>query len=341
MRPSRRYQRPGPTKAGNSPYQILALSGGGYRGLFTAIILEQLEQRAGRPLAECFDIIAGTSIGGILACGLIAGVPASAIRREFERLGDHVFDRHLTVFGRRLFPIPRLGLMSTRYSREGLADAVNSVLQHHARQTLAQTRPGLIVPAVSATNGEPYIFETGLPNDPHGATTLRDVAFATSAAPTYFPEHEIRSNALVDGGLIANAPDVIALTRALSVAGRHPDEIRLLSIGTAGSALGEVFKPGRRSGVLGWMIARNLFGLTISAQESLALSMAKELLGNRYVRIDAVADAKREKAIGLDKAGHTATTTLKGLAAEAIDDVDRDSTSGPMLSTLLRRSPKT
>jgi Patatin len=334
MKPVRRHKAAGPSKAGAQPFQILALSGGGYRGLFTAIILDELEQRAGRPLADCFDIVAGTSIGGILACGLVAGVPASVIRQEFERLGDRVFDRHITILGRRLFPVPRTGMFSARYSRTGLEAAVDGVLGDHSGQSLDATRPGLIVPAVSATSGEPFVFRTGMPNDPHGAVSLRDVAFATSAAPTFFPEHAVLSNALIDGGVIANAPDVLALTQAMSVHGHHPSEIRLLSIGTSGAATGEVFKPGRRSGIVGWMVARNLFGLTLAAQQSLALSTASDILGNRFVRIDVAADPARGRAIGLDRTGEAASATLKGLAAEALEDSNRK--AGTMISAMLR-----
>jgi len=334
VRSVRRYRAPGAAAAGGRPFQILSLSGGGYRGLFTAIILEELEQRAGKPLVDCFDIVAGTSIGGILACGLVSGVPASMIRREFERLGDRVFDRHVSVFGMRLFPMPRLGMLSARYSRAGLEAAVDAVLGEFSASTLGQTRPGLIVPAVSATTGDHFVFETGLPNDPRGSVTLRDVAFATSAAPTFFPEHAVLDNALVDGGVIANAPDLLALSRALSLNGRNPSEIRMLSVGTSGAATGEVFKPGRRSGILGWMIARNLFGLTLSAQQSLALSLARDILGGRHVRIDVAADAARGKAIGLDKTGAIASTTLRGLAAEAMAKADAE--SSPMISAILR-----
>jgi patatin-like phospholipase/acyl hydrolase len=337
MKAVRRYRKPGPANAGAPPFQILSLSGGGYRGLFTAIVLEELEQRAGRPLAECFDLVAGTSIGGILACGLMAGVPAATIRKEFERLGDRVFDKHVSLFGHRLFPVPRLGLFSARYSRAGLEEAVDGVLGPYASRTLAETRPGLLVPAVSATSGEPFVFETGPPNDPRGIVTLRDVAFATSAAPTFFPEHAVLANALVDGGVIANAPDVLALVRAMSAHGRHPSEIRILSVGTSGAATGEVFKSGRKSGVLGWMVTRGLYTLTLNAQQSLALSQVRDILGNRFVRIDIAADGARGKAIALDKTGMIASATLRGLAAEALSEADRK--AGPMISAVLRNQP--
>ena len=81
-------------------------------------------------------------------------------------------------------------------------------------------------------------------------------------------------------------------------------------------------------------MSRNLFGLTLSAQQALALSLARDLLGRRHVRIDVEADGPRGKAIALDKAGRSATDTLRALAHEAIAEADRR--DGAMLSAMLR-----
>jgi len=76
----------GLTNLVRDPFQILSLSGGGFRGLYTATLLEKLEKEADKPLSEVFDLIAGTSIGGILAIGLAAGVKASKLREAFEKM---------------------------------------------------------------------------------------------------------------------------------------------------------------------------------------------------------------------------------------------------------------
>jgi predicted acylesterase/phospholipase RssA len=331
-----RYRQKGPPEVRAAPYQILCLSGGGYRGLFTAVILEDLETRAGKPLRECFDLIAGTSIGGILACGIAAGVPAVTIRQEFEKLGTAVFDRHLSVFGRRLFPVPRIGLLTARYSRNGLDAAIRGVLGDLANEKLVNIKKPLLVPAVSATSGTTILFESGPVAGSNASVTLRDVALATSAAPTYFPEHAIGPNSLIDGGLVANAPDAVAVIKAMSTNGRHADEIRLLSVGTAGEATGEIFRPGRASGAIRWMVRRKLFGLTIAAQQALATQLVHELLGSHNIRIDMRPDPARGQAIALDQANVPASDTLKGLASEALADVTQR--SGADLSAMLRHT---
>lgn len=83
--------------------QILCLSGGGYRGLYTAIVLEALEERAGRPLAEHFDVIAGTSVGAWIAAALALRVPASKVHTAITEHGPAIFDRRL---GTRRFRLP-------------------------------------------------------------------------------------------------------------------------------------------------------------------------------------------------------------------------------------------
>jgi uncharacterized protein len=74
-------------------FQILALSGGGYRGLFTSAILAKLEQQAQRPIGDCFDLIAGTSIGGVIALGLALGKSADSINRMFLDHGEEIFTK--------------------------------------------------------------------------------------------------------------------------------------------------------------------------------------------------------------------------------------------------------
>lgn len=72
---------------------VLALSGGGYRGLRTAAILAELEAVMGRPIAAHFDLICGTSAGGMLAFGLANEIPASKLKGMFEDQGSRIFSR--------------------------------------------------------------------------------------------------------------------------------------------------------------------------------------------------------------------------------------------------------
>ncbi|MCV9964302.1 CBASS cGAMP-activated phospholipase [Pararhizobium sp. BT-229] len=321
--------------ASPSPFQVLALSGGGYRGLFSAMILEEMESRARKPLRDCFDLIAGTSIGGILACGIAAGVPASAMREEFERQGKGIFERRIRLPGGLSFRVPRFGVLGAKYSRAGLEAAVAGTLGKASGTRIADVAKPLVVTAVSATNGSAVLFDSRS-NGGMKDVTLREVALSTSAAPTYFPEFNIGGNSLVDGGIVANAPDAVAMMKSMSVFGQRPEEVRMLSIGTAGGVMGEVFRDGRSAGALRWMVARNLFGLTVGAQQELSLGLVRDLLGERYLRIDVTPDNARAKVIALDKADGTATATLRELSKQAMEDADRQ--RGGDLAAFLRHS---
>ena len=197
----------GPFEAGGR-YQALCLSGGGYRGLYTAILLEELERRAGKQLRECFDLIAGTSIGGILAIGLAAGIPAHSLRLSFEKHGSAIFPKTNRILG---LKIPRLSLPAFRhrYSNDGLRETIKTILNDPGEKlTMTDAGPSLLIPSVNATTDAAAVFRTSSSDQ---NLTLVDAALATSAAPTYFPEHAIGDENFVDGGLIANAPDLLAI----------------------------------------------------------------------------------------------------------------------------------
>lgn len=309
------------------PFQILCLSGGGFRGLFSIRVIEEMEQRAGVPLRDCFDLVAGTSIGGIVACGLVAGVAASDIRKRFEEAGGGIFTGKGAGFFSAKHPVSRLRAI------------IEEVLGERSGTTLGVLNRPLVVPAVDASNGGPVIFRSGGSAGSNHDVGLLDVALATSAAPTYFPDHPIGNRVHIDGGVIANAPDLLAIGDALSRFGERIENIRMLSIGTAGHHDAELFRGSRRTGKLGWVLprklgGRDLFGLTIGAQEILAVTTAVALLGQRHIRIDAVPDPAQAPRIGLDVTGKDAVSILITLARNAVEEIDR--TRGGDLAAILR-----
>ena len=72
-------------------FQILSLIGGGIRGAFVTAFLDRIEQKLGKPIAESFDLIAGTSTGGIIAAGLAMGMPAAQMHDFYVRYGKQIF----------------------------------------------------------------------------------------------------------------------------------------------------------------------------------------------------------------------------------------------------------
>lgn len=294
-------------------FQVLALSGGGYRGLYTAKILADLEQDIGGPIGRRFDLIAGTSIGGILALAVAMEIPAEQMVKLFEKHGPEIFKRRFSM----------RGIMRAPYSQEPLKRLL-SAPELFDQQTLGICKHPVIVPAINYSTGQPQLFKT-----PHHTTfkrdhqfSLVDIALATSAAPGYFPRHTFNNNQYVDGGLYANAPGLLALHEAQTFLGQHPDTVHLMSIGTMSSKFTADPRHNRGGGTYDWgginpaNMPKRLFGLSISVQESLSDFMLKHRMGSRYVHIDDVLTDERARAVALDKANAPAREVLLGAASE-------------------------
>lgn len=303
---------------------ILALTGGGYRGLFTARVLAKLQEEMGedKALAESFDLIAGTSIGGVIACALAAGISPARIDEALQEFGPLIFGGRVGRLSRTL----RWGrrLISAGYSAVPLKEALRAILGDQAKRELNSIEKPLLLVAVSHTNAATALLRSaGLANAgrPASDVTLLDAALATAAAPTYFPAHWIKPELFLDGGLVANAPDLVALTEAMVNLFANLDEIHLLSVGTAGEAQQRVAKKWLSPGMFGWMIGQRLFDLTIAAQEQLAISQAETLLQDRMLRIDARPSPDQQEVVALDRADQTARDTLLAIAEQAVKTI--------------------
>lgn len=298
-------------RRGRQDRHLLALGGGGYRGLFSAEILAAAEAEGGAPLSERFDMIAGTSIGGIVAIALACGIAARDLVALMREHGPAIF---------RPMPLSFAGLSRSRYGAEKLTYAIEAILgSKQARRPFADISFPLAVCAVDEGTGSPCMFLSG--QDAPGAAdqvTILDVALATSAAPTYFPPHWISGRAYVDGGLVANAPDLVLLAEATRRFGCRLDECHLLSIGTAGARRAGSVQgaPGK----FGWLARHAIIDLIMKAQETLATDQVRRLHPGGYLRIDAAPAAP----IRLDDTSERTTEQLVGLAQQALRDVRGD-----------------
>ena len=205
--------------------RILAIDGGGIRGIIPALVLAELERLAGRRTFELFDLIAGTSTGGILACALCAPDPLPA-----ERLVGLYADRGPEIFDRSVWQRIRSadGLLDEKYD----AGALDRVLEDFlGDKRLKEAKPDLIVPAYDTAGPGPYFFKTRNAREGDDEDfPLSIVARATSSAPTYFEPLESGARSLVDGGVFAINPAMCAYAEVL----RHSPgaETVLVSLGT-------------------------------------------------------------------------------------------------------------
>lgn len=305
-------------------FHILSLSGGGFPGLFTAIILADLERRLGRPVSKAFDLIAGTSIGGLIALALALEVPAEKLVQHLREKGTHIFSNR---------PKPKSSiakrvdmfryLASPKYRTEELERALDEI--YRGRPTLGDIpNHRVIVPAVNLTKGVAWLFKT-----PHNERyvrdshiPVRDVALATSAAPTYFPMVSIDGQLFTDGGLAAQSPDLVAIHEAENFLGIRSESVRLLSIGTTTSKFSIPSTDGTNFGLFNWASNQRLWSAIISSQQQVVYYMARYLLQDRYVRIDAIQTEEQKSELALDVATPDAQRIIAELARSAIREND-------------------
>jgi len=301
------------------PFQILSLSGGGYLGLYTIAVLTDLEERVGAPLASRFDLIAGTSVGGIIAIGIAGEVPAARIKEAFERDGARIFSGRkppATTLAK-LADVCR-SLLSPKYDPGPLRATIVDIIGPDS--LIGHLKHPCIVPTVCLTKGGPQIFKTDHHPDFSRDHRLKavDVALATSAAPSYFPISEIDDGLYADGGLYANSPDLIAIHEAEHFFDVPLDDIRLLSIGTTTSKFSFAHGAGTRFGILNWAIGQRLVQAMISSQQQIVDNVARHRLGSRYVRLDMEQSREQEQALSLDSAHPDAQKTIRAMAAVTI-----------------------
>jgi patatin-like phospholipase/acyl hydrolase len=203
--------------------RILSIDGGGIRGLIPAVVLAEIERRTHRRIAELFDLVAGTSTGGILACALTAPSPQDPSRPRFaaaelsglyEREGPDIFSRSLL---RRVTTLD--GLLEERYDDQGLVRALTTYLDE---TRLGEALVPVLVTAYELRRREAFFFRSERARqDPAYDFAMVDVAHATSAAPTYFEPVDVRAAdgggpwSLVDGGVFATNPAMCAYAEVI------------------------------------------------------------------------------------------------------------------------------
>ena len=215
--------------------QILALDGGGLKGLFSAAVIESLEEQIGHSIARHFDIITGTSTGGLIALGLGLGKPGGDIVKFYQEDGPKIFPN---AGLQRIIRFCR-GWFFNKYSNRYLKETLQRLLTFDVNDEeplLRDSAKRLIIPTFYAASSQPRLLKT-----PHDKRYRSDwklpmwaVAMATSAAPTYLPSFKYRGNSYLDGGIWANNPSLVGVIEALEM-GANINNIRVLNITTTSS----------------------------------------------------------------------------------------------------------
>ena len=209
-------------------FHILTLDGGGARGIYPAQVLAIIEKELQTPVRECFDLIVGTSTGSIIGGAAAVGIPMAEIVSLFKEKAPRIFGKK------------RLGafFFRSKYSRLPLDQVVMECVPDI---TLGQISKPLMITASDISTGEVHVFKSKYLEDLHAPyvrdsqVLLSDAILSSCAAPTFFDPVPVGDLLLVDGGLWANNPSIIALTEAVSKFRTPVEQVRILSIGTGRS----------------------------------------------------------------------------------------------------------
>jgi patatin-like phospholipase/acyl hydrolase len=286
---TRREKQPWPA---DRPFKILSLDGGGIRGIYTAELLRHCEEAFGRGsgIERYFDMIAGTSTGGIIALGLGLGIPMDDIVAFYTNDGRKIFPP---------LPVHQFGRW-TRFFRSSQAPSLDhealerALKERFEGRLLWESIPRLVIPAFMMPKAEIAVFKTDHHKDFRNdhATPMWQVARATSAAPTYLKglEHFESGKIFIDGGVWANNPAMIALVDALTDYDLTLDQIEVLSIGTGNAPL--VMRAEEVLG--GWLAWHHVIDAAMFLTTDNATAQVKLLLGpDRCVRLEPKGDHAR------------------------------------------------
>lgn len=287
----------GPGKEAESrkrDFKILAIDGGGVRGIIPAIVLHELQKDLAEPIWKYFDLICGTSTGGIIALALSVGKPIEEIVKMYDGKSALIFPKPKWYAE----SLKRFGKVFCGDGGRFEGSCLEQVLKAEFltgdqpfKMKDALTR--LCIAAIDITNGRVVVYKS-----PHSVIYPTEqkmtadsekemwrIALATSAAPTFFPTVKILESYCVDGGIWANNPSLVGLTEAIR-SGFRLDEISILSLGTGSAVFQIEEKRAKRMNLLSWGFGRGLVELAFEAQSQSVHNQVRGLLrDDKYLRV--------------------------------------------------------
>lgn len=257
-------------------FRILAIDGGGARGVFPAHVLSLFADQHGADLTEIFDLIIGTSTGGIIAAAAATKVPMKEVVELYERRSAEIFTPKFASCG---------GFMRSKYESAPLR---RLLAEKFGTKTMSAAATRLVLPTTDISNGNVFVIKS-----PYLESFVRDkdipivdAVMASCAAPSYFDPVRINEYLLADGGLWANNPSFVAYTEAVGKLQVSPDDVRILSIGTGtGHQFYDIGNQPSSWGLMSGWGANRLVDTFLNLQSRTSSNSATLLLREKYMRI--------------------------------------------------------
>ncbi|WP_456383371.1 CBASS cGAMP-activated phospholipase [Hydrogenimonas sp.] len=278
-------------------FKILTLDGGGVRGYLSILMLEKIEKalerhfQDGKPIGARFDLIVGTSTGGIIATALSLHRSAAQTRVLYEELLKKIFT-----------PVNK-GLIKPKYNQKILKKHIKEIV---GEKTFNDVLTPLCLTSVDISTAKSRFFKSPYLEAflPRADEKLLDAALATSAAPIFFPlVHTKYSHFLADGGIVANNPAMVGVVDGYRIT-KDLHKLRLLSIGTGEIKFipYDVYKIEKGGGIFSWAVNSNsvldpvfktqfvvpIMEVLFNAQSTLVNNQVDNLLGENFLRINPV-----------------------------------------------------
>ena len=255
---------------------VLSLDGGGIKGHATSWFLYHLENALGKPICQVFDLISGTSAGGITA--LQMGVLQKTMP-EIVKLNDYKTAKR--IFNKKLkHKIPLYRRLKDEPKYDGMGKS--QVLSENFMDICMGNAPTHTMVTAIREDGRQCEFESW--NKDHEKILAARAADITSAAPTFFPTvyEENLGYHYIDGGVSVNDPVLLAVESALTL--WPSDNIYILSVGTGWNIRGFKGKESKGYGIFGWMMKGNLINLMQNRKD--IQKYFRRRSGNRYLRVN-------------------------------------------------------
>lgn len=319
-------------------FKILSIDGGGIKGLYSATILKRLEEKFKCHTSDHFDMICGTSTGGLIALALSLKITAEDICSFYEKKGGMIFPTHKKIkipFYKTIdYGFFKQTLKGGKYSDVGLKE---SLLEIFGEKQIKDCNNLLCIPSYSITEAKPKVFkydhlEGELSRD--NLVPIVDIALATSAAPTYFPLAEIKhfnGEQFIDGGVWANNPTLVGLLEALNYfvgPNKEYDSIEILSLSSLSITGGKKNGLKRERAFVDW--GAELFETSMNGQSyftNFFLTKITEMcdVKIKYLRIPSAKISKeQESLVQLDVATRDAFNLMKIKANDQALEFEKD-----------------
>lgn len=305
-------------------FKILAVDGGGIKGLYSAALLNEFEKKYGN-LTDYFDLLCGTSTGGLITLALASGQSTDNIIDFYVNSGPKIFKKVFLCKFCNNVPVLKNYclkqiLVKSKYSNKYLKQELQKIFEN---KQIKDSNSYLCVPTLDFATGNPWVFKTSHTKElvRDFKTLMRNVALCTSSAPTYFPIaviEEFPCARFTDGGLWGNNPALIGMIEAFNYfvgKDKKYNSMSILSISSGSVNTTKSIDNKLEKSYRSWGFGQNIIQLILEAQgvsTNLQLELLSRAIGVNYIRIPGPELSKdQQQIIDIDKTDKKALELLE------------------------------